>query len=287
MSKRLVYYEQCIEVAGSRVATLPNAEDILKERAKLWRQLNQLDKFIIAYADWLDWLANQQRVDDLEIELAHLRTIAASQRISRRQHFELLEGLEHYVALLPKLRSSLTNEYQGIAIDEIDNAIRQGRSEEPFSQDLKLALYSLSPEIVPQLIEYQQQSRDEATKLGLQVDPSSDSQETLPDLSSLRLALVGGHEATRREVIRELTSDYRVHEVVEVAPSSEAYISRSNVQSRISNCNLIVVITGYMGHDLSNIVSELQKDNALAGQILLVACRGKSGVIREILQAVT
>ena len=172
------YYEECIEVAGSRVATLPNAEDILKERAKLWKQVNRLDKFIIAYADWLDWLANQQRVDDLEIELANLRTIAASQQINRGQHFELLEGLEPYVAFLPKLRSSLANEYQGIAIEEIDNAIRQGRSEEPFFQDLKRALYYLSPEIVPQLIEYQKQSKDEATKLGIQAHSSEDSEET-------------------------------------------------------------------------------------------------------------
>lgn len=92
-------------------------QKLLKERAKLLKQLNQLDKFIIAYADWLDWLANQQRVDDLELELAHLRTIAASQQINRGQHFELVEGLEPYVALVPKLRSSLANEYQGIAIE--------------------------------------------------------------------------------------------------------------------------------------------------------------------------
>lgn len=276
------YYEQCVEVAGSRVATLPNAEDILKERAKLWKQLNQLDKFIIAYADWLDWLADQQRMDDLEIELAYLRTIAASQQINRGQHFELLEGLEPYVALLPKLRSSLANEYQGIAIDEIDNAIRQGRSEESFFQDLKRALYYLSPEIVPQLIEYQQQSKDEATKLGIQSHSSEDSEETAPDISSLRLALVGGHEATRREVVRELTSIYQVQEVVEVAPSSEAYISRGSVQNRIKNCDLIAVITGYMGHDLSNIISELEKANSLSGRVMPMSCRGKSGVVREI-----
>ncbi|PSN16980.1 hypothetical protein C7293_00175 [filamentous cyanobacterium CCT1] len=276
------YYEQCVEVAGSRVATLPNAEDILKERAKLWKQIYQLDKFIIAYADWLDWLANQQRVDDLEIELAHLRGISASQQINRRQHFEILEGLEPYVALLPKLRLSLANEYQGIAIDEIDNAIRQGRSEEPFFQNLKRALHYLSPETVPQLIEYQQQSKDEAIKLGIQVHSSEDSKETSPDLSFLRLALVGGHEATRREVVRELTSIYQVQEVVEVAPSSEAYISRSSVQNRIKKCDLVAVITGYMGHDLSNIISELEKASSLSGRVLPMSCRGKSGVVREI-----
>ena len=38
-----------------------------------------------------------------------------------------------------------------------------------------------------------------------------------------------------------------------------------------------------MGHDLSKIVSELNKDDALAGEVLPLSCRGKSGVIREIL----
>jgi len=56
--------------------------------------------------------------------------------------------------------------------------------------------------------------------------------------ASLSLALVGGHKAHRHEVIRKLTSTYRMQEVVEVAPSSEAYISHSNGQSKISNCNL-------------------------------------------------
>lgn len=278
------YYEECIEVAGSRVATLPNAEDILKERAKLWKQVNRLDRFIIAYADWLDWLANQQRGNDLELELADLRTIAASQQINRGQHFELLEGLEPYVTLLPKLRSNLANEYQGIAIDEVDNAIRQGRSEEPFFQDLKRALNYLSPEIVPQLIEYQQQSRDEATKLGIQAHSSEDSEGTVPDLSSLRLALVGGHGQTRREVIRELRSKYQLNYTVEIEPSSVERISTSSIQSKIAGCNLIAVVTGYIGHDLSNIISQLKYK--IKGEVCWINCRGKTGMVREILQAI-
>ena len=185
-----------------------------------------------------------------------------------------------------KLRQSLADEYQGIAINEIDNAIRQSRSEESFFQYLKRGLYYLSPEVVAQQVEYQQQRITEAAKLGIQTSSPKETQEASLDLSSLRLALVGGHEATRREVIWELTSNYHVQEVIEVAPSSEAYISRNTVRNKISNCNLIVVITGYMGHDLSNIISELQQDNALAGQVLLVACRGKSGIVREILQTV-
>lgn len=63
-----------------------------------------------------------------------------------------------------------------------------------------------------------------------------------------------------------------------MALSSKAYISRNTVQSKISNCNLIAFITEYMRSELSNIISELQKDNALAGQVLLVAYRGQSAI---------
>jgi hypothetical protein len=105
-------------------------------------------------------------------------------------------------------------------------------------------------------------------------------------LASIRLALVGGHQATRREVIRELCENYGLQNYVEVVPSSEAYISRSEVQAKISNCNLITVITGYMGHDLSQIISDLKKDGSLTGDVFFLACRGKSGVVREILNKV-
>lgn len=37
-----------------------------------------------------------------------------------------------------------------------------------------------------------------------------------------------------------------------------------------------------MGHDLSQIVSELKKDGILTGDILFLTCRGKSGVVRAI-----
>ncbi len=105
-------------------------------------------------------------------------------------------------------------------------------------------------------------------------------------MASIRLALVGGHQATRREVIRELCENYGLQNYVEVVPSSEAYISRSEVQAKISNCNLITVITGYMGHDLSQIISDLKKDGSLTGDVFFLACRGKSGVVREILNKV-
>ncbi|MEH1885605.1 hypothetical protein, partial [Nostoc sp.] len=61
---------------------------------------------------------------------------------------------------------------------------------------------------------------------------------------------------------------------------------RSCVGKIIINCNLIAVITGYMGHDLSQIVSDLKKDGTLTGDVFFLACRGKSGVVRAILNKV-
>ncbi|MBF2002487.1 MAG: hypothetical protein IGS38_17415 [Synechococcales cyanobacterium M58_A2018_015] len=284
--QEVIYYEQCIETAGSQLVSLLNAEDILKVRLDLWKHLNQTDKLLIAYGDWLDWLASQGQMDKLEVELTELRILTGTQQISRKQHFELLEGLEPYIDTLPRLRQNLSNEYQGLAINEIDNAIRQGRSEEAFFQDLKRALYYLSSEVVSQLVEYQQQSLSEAAKLGIQTSPGDEIPDSPLDLSALRLALVGGHTATRREVVRELTETYNMKDITEIAPSSESHISRNSIQSKISNCDLVAVITGYMGHDLSQIVSDLDKSGALTGQVILLPCRGKSGVVRTILSGI-
>jgi thioredoxin-like negative regulator of GroEL len=281
--EKVSYYEQCINLAGPRLHRLSEAEDILKVRLQLWEQIQDINGLLNAYADLLEWLARAKRLEELDEVLTELRAFTGAKQISRRQHFELLESLEPYVDILPKLRQSLANDYQGIAIAEINNALRQARVEEPFFQDLKRALLKLDRDSIRELVEYRQQCRAEAQELEIQIASEDGTATDTPDLSSLRLALVGGHEATRREVICELREGYGLEDAVEVPPSSEAYVDRSSVQTKINNCDLIAVITGYMGHDLSLIVSDLKKDGALVGEVLPLPCRGKSGVVREIL----
>ncbi|MEH2026852.1 hypothetical protein [Nostoc sp.] len=283
---KVSYYELCVNLAGVRLRDLPEAEEILKDRLDLWKQLQNTSGMINAYADWLDWLANVGKWEDLNKELDILRNLEIQQKISSLQYFELLEGLEAYINFQPTLRQSLANDYFGLAIAEVDNALRQEEIEAPFFQDLKRALFYLNSDSANELVEYRQQRRAEATKLEVQVASDEKIVSKTQNLASIHLALVGGHQATRREVIRELCENYGLQNFVEVAPSSEAYISRSNVQAQISNCNLIAVITGYMGHDLSQIVSDLKKDGALTGDVLFLACRGKSGVVRAILNKV-
>ena len=102
------------------------------------------------------------------------------------------------------------------------------------------------------------------------------------DLSALHLALVGGHDSTRRGVI-ELLSNHGLKHVVEVQPASQSRISQSRVKAKIQHCDLVVVISGYMSHKMTDILNNLDQQDALAGKRLYPKCRGSTGVAREIL----
>ena len=107
-----------------------------------------------------------------------------------------------------------------------------------------------------------------------------------PDLSRLVLGIVGGHEATRREVIHELTEKYQLQRCVEVPPTWEGRHQKRVVRQKLEHCDLIVIITGYMNHSLTNAVFSLKSSGALRGEVVLLNFRGKSGVVREILRLV-
>ena len=104
------------------------------------------------------------------------------------------------------------------------------------------------------------------------------------DLSSLNVALVGGHDATRRGVIDMLLSyGLNSKSVVEIPPASQNKISQSRVKAKIQHCNLVVIIAGYLSHKLTDIIDNLKSQDALTGELLYLNCRGSSGVAREIL----
>lgn len=113
-------------------------------------------------------------------------------------------------------------------------------------------------------------------------EAASDGQDA-SDLSWLRLALVGGHSATRRGVIQELKR-YGLKHCVEIPRMTESNTNRSRVKAKIRHCDLVVIITGYMGHRLSEIIYSLKAADALAGEVLQLSCKGKSGVVREIIK---
>jgi hypothetical protein len=107
------------------------------------------------------------------------------------------------------------------------------------------------------------------------------------DLSTLKLALVGGHDTTRRSVIQELTEQYGLINWVELPPFRKHSLGRSRMKAKLHDCDLIVVITGYMAHKQTDSLSSLKNTGNLSGELLMLNCRGKSGVVREILAHVT
>ncbi|MBE9064833.1 hypothetical protein [cf. Phormidesmis sp. LEGE 11477] len=113
---------------------------------------------------------------------------------------------------------------------------------------------------------------------------AADTGESEPNLSNLVLGIVGGHEATRREVIHELTEKYGLRRCAEVPPTWEGRHQKRVVRQKLEHCDLIVIITGYMNHSLTQAVFALKESGALRGEVELLNFRGKSGVVREILR---
>lgn len=103
------------------------------------------------------------------------------------------------------------------------------------------------------------------------------------DLSNITLALVGGHETTYREVAEALKK-HGLKRCVHVPPHSRESNSRHQIRDKISNCDLVVTITSYVDHSVSNCVKQLKDTSMLSGEVIRVHCHGKSGVVREVLQ---
>jgi hypothetical protein len=102
------------------------------------------------------------------------------------------------------------------------------------------------------------------------------------DLSALSIVIVGGHTSTRKEVIKVLSAAYSIKDFVEIPPTSEESADEKSVRQTIGNCDLIAVVTNYIGHDLTGIISGLNKKGALKGKVVYLKNRGKSGIVREI-----
>jgi chromosome segregation ATPase len=111
--------------------------------------------------------------------------------------------------------------------------------------------------------------------------------ELLATLGNLRLALVGGHQSTRRGVIQELSQTYGLKDVVELEPFCQESTALNKVRAKLGNCDWVFVITGYLSHKETKTVSTLRERGALPGKVYLIKARGRSGVIREIIEHMT
>jgi len=103
------------------------------------------------------------------------------------------------------------------------------------------------------------------------------------DRSQLKIAIVGGHPNVYREVSLALYLGYGLRYCVELPSFSKLGVGSSKIKAKILYCHLIVIITGYMRHDQTEAIFALKRSGAISGKVILLCCRGKTGVMREIL----
>ncbi|MBE9066372.1 hypothetical protein IQ260_06875 [Leptolyngbya cf. ectocarpi LEGE 11479] len=111
------------------------------------------------------------------------------------------------------------------------------------------------------------------------------SEEHLPappslDLSTWKIAMVGGHENMTRGVSEKLQQQYRLKELIQIPPDK---IPQQQLRPKLENCDLIILIIGYINHPLAQSISQLKDRNALKGELLWVNSLGVSGVMREVI----
>jgi hypothetical protein len=280
------FCDECIRLAGAQFSLLSEARDVLEIRKDAHTRILQDKKHLVSLADWIEWLAQSGDMAALEQSLAEMRQMRQSQQLNPEQHFMLLEGIEPYAESLPDLRRHLADEYQAIATNVVDRSLRDNQPLPGYIKDIQRALHFLDRAVADFIRDYINDERQQLAARNEPVPEQSIEEEPPVDLAAARIALVGGHETTRREVIRELREQHNLRDAIEVAPSREARIDQSSVLAKIASATLIAVITGYMGHDLSGIVRNLQQAGSLSGKVCWLSCRGKSGVVREVLAAV-
>lgn len=94
---------------------------------------------------------------------------------------------------------------------------------------------------------------------------------------------MGGHQSTRPKIVANL--EERGFEVGELPSTEERRTSFKKSKSKLISCDLIVVITGHLDHNNTNILFKLKRSKIISSeQILIVAnCKGETGVVKAIL----
>lgn len=215
----------------------------------------------------IDGMSGKDRRDKRRL-MQHLSTLQAEQNLMQREAAD---------------NKRLANlEIRGLTVLK-----KQAEDER---DDLQLQVWELEQQIEG-LMGYIAQVHDADTRLQPKSTTPLEKTDTLagalaPDLSVLVLGLVGGHPATRQSVIEELATHYGLKDWVVIPPLREVSIRKSKLKRKLSRCDLIVIIADYMSHPLTRAIHNLQASGAIKGEVMLLNCHGKSGVLRDILQHV-
>ena len=123
-------------------------------------------------------------------------------------------------------------------------------------------------------------SQDPCQKQKLKKKRNNQKNKNALKFKDKKLILIGGHSKSRAQVFEIFCKNNYLNNYDAIPPSNEEKISKSSVRSKIENADLAVVITGYIGHDLSNIVKELK--HVPRGEVIWINKRGSTGIVREI-----
>lgn len=276
--------EKYVELGGLRTRPIQEATDLLHIRSELWPSEDQ-EHWLEVRTDLLEWLANQRRIADLKAEFDMLRNAVQRSWLGRNEQFELLEALELTALEHGELKAMLADEYQAICTAVVATALLRNEPIPAFIQSIQRSLHFLDRNAADFITVYIDDERKQLAQRNMPVVEQIFAHEQTANLANLSLTIVGGHVAMRREVEQVLCERYGLVDYLEIGPSSDEHIDRLKVRDRVVGRNLVAVITGYMGHDLTNLVRDFQRTGELSGHVIWLKCRGKSGVVREILGA--
>ena len=124
----------------------------------------------------------------------------------------------------------------------------------------------------------------ETTSLPKSSPTETASLEATPNvnLSNYRIAIVGGHRKVCRRVKAHLRSKYNLTKARHIPSQREKSIDYSRLHSKLEKCDLIVLMTDYMGHPLKKMVLDLKSKGSTGGHILYINTTGFSSINREI-----
>jgi tetratricopeptide (TPR) repeat protein len=230
------------------------------------------------------WIAAAIRDEDTNCFEAILEQVTGEDYPFEKE-FALLEPLEPEIVRYPHLqdlREQLARVYLGRLALEADRCIRAREPLPPYARDVRLALYYLDRERF-RYAEKEIQAKVEEARQHKLVDESFNlvPEEQELDLRDKRVAVLGGSESIRTWVRRDLRERFDLEQLREVPPSWESRANKDKVRSAIDGADLIVVVTNYMGHDLTDCLKAVMTD-AQKKIRRFPQSSGKSGIVHAV-----
>ena len=100
------------------------------------------------------------------------------------------------------------------------------------------------------------------------------------DLSTWKIAMVGGHENMTHGVSEKLQQQYNLKELIKI-PSE--HVPQQQLKQKLENCDLVVLIIGYINHALTGSINDLKDKKAIKGEVIPINSLGVSGVMRDLI----